>query len=127
MFSMHFSPGPSDISMDIFEFPDSSGIHGLLPDAGRESWSAIVQADGSDDSSYFTIEGMRGEEYSVGIFIFMLIGVLVFAGVILRFVWMAKKESGLKTGEKVMFIWIILGTFVAVIFGGLQLLQGRLF
>jgi len=113
--------------MDIFEFPDSSGIHGLLSDAGSESWSASVQADGSDDSSYFTIEGMRGEEYSVGIFIFMLIGVLVFAGVILRFVWMAKKESGLKTGEKVMFIWIILGTFVAVIFGGLQLLHGRLF
>ncbi|MGE0370435.1 MAG: hypothetical protein AB7Q01_00955 [Gammaproteobacteria bacterium] len=113
--------------MDIFEFPHSSGIHGVLSDAGSESWSASVQADDSDDSSYFTIEGMRGEEYSVGIFIFMLIGVLVFAGVILRFVWMAKKESGLKTGEKVMFIWIILGTFVAVIFGGLQLLHGRLF
>ncbi|MCC6303442.1 MAG: hypothetical protein IT489_11670 [Gammaproteobacteria bacterium] len=70
---------------------------------------------------------MRGQEFSVGIFIFMLIGVLVFAAIILRFVWMARKEAGLKTGEKVMFLWIIVGTIVAVIFGGLQLLQGRLF
>ncbi|MBK8163609.1 MAG: hypothetical protein IPK65_10875 [Gammaproteobacteria bacterium] len=124
---MHFSPGPSDISMDIFEFTDSSGLSGHLRDAGVKPWSAVVQAEDPDDSSYFTIEGMRGEEYSVGIFIFMLIGVLVFAGVILRFVWMAKKESGLKTGEKIMFLWIILGTIVAVIFGGLQLLHGRLF
>jgi len=89
--------------------------------------SAGVQAGAADDSSYFTIEGMRGQEFSVGIFIFMLIGVLVFAAIILRFVWMARKESGLKTGEKIMFIWIIVGTIVAVIFGGLQLLQGRLF
>lgn len=94
------------------------------PDAGTRLVAAQVQAD---DSSYFTMEGMRGQEFSVGIFIFMLIGVLVFAGVILRFVWMARRESGLKIGEKIMFIWIIFGTIVAVIFGGLQLLQGRLF
>lgn len=94
-----------------------------------QAWMAAagVQSGGVDDSSYFTIEGMRGQEFSVGIFIFMLIGVLVFAAIILRFVWMARKESGLKTGEKIMFIWIIVGTIVAVIFGGLQLLQGRLF
>lgn len=93
-----------------------------------QAWvAAEVQSAGTDDSSYFTIEGMRGQEFSVGIFIFMLIGVLVFAAIILRFVWMARKESGLKTGEKIMFIWIIVGTIVAVIFGGLQLLQGRLF
>ena len=93
-----------------------------------QAWLAAgAQSGGADDSSYFTIEGMRGQEFSVGIFIFMLIGVLVFAAIILRFVWMAKKESALKTGEKIMFIWIIVGTIVAVIFGGLQLLQGRLF
>jgi len=93
-----------------------------------QAWMvAGVQSGGADDSSYFTIEGMRGQEFSVGIFIFMLIGVLVFAAIILRFVWMARNESGLKTGEKIMFIWIIIGTIGAVIFGGLQLLQGRLF
>lgn len=92
-----------------------------------QSWLIGTQTSGAGDSSYFTIEGMRGQEFSVGIFIFMLIGVLVFAAIILRFVWMARKDSGLKTGEKILFIWIIIGTIVAVIFGGLQLLQGRLF
>ena len=93
---------------------------------GSGSWLAALQVKACD-ASYFTMDGMRNQEFSVGIFIFMLIGVLVFAGVILRFVWMASKESGLKTGEKIMFVWIIFGTIVAVIFGGLQLLQGRLF
>ncbi|MCC6207960.1 MAG: hypothetical protein IT488_07390 [Gammaproteobacteria bacterium] len=88
---------------------------------------AGTQSGDPTDSGYFTIEGMRGQEFSVGIFIFMLVGVMVFAAIILRFAWMARKESGLKTGEKILFIWIILGTIVAVIFGGLQLLQGRLF
>jgi hypothetical protein len=109
------------IIMAILESPDMPS----RPDTGARLAAVQVKAD--DDASYFTMEGMRGQEFSVGIFIFMLIGVLVFAGVILRFVWMASRESGLKTGEKIMFIWIIFGTIVAVIFGGLQLLQGRLF
>lgn len=113
--------------MDIFELISRLNFTGSPHVAGAEAWLASVQADGADEASYFTLEGMRGQEFSIGIFIFMLIGVLVFAAIILRFVWMASKESGLKTGEKIMFLWIIIGTIVAVIFGGLQLLQGRLF
>ena len=86
-----------------------------------------VRAPGAADPDYFTIEGMRSQEYSIGIFIFMLIGVLVFAGIIFKFMRSAPAGEGLKTGEKVLFLWIILGTFVAVAFGALQLLQGRLF
>lgn len=76
---------------------------------------------------YWTIEGMRSQEFSVGIFIFMLIGVAVFLSFIIYFI--AKKEdgNGLKTGEKVLFAWIIIGVIVAVGFGATQLLHGRLF
>lgn len=115
------------IPMDSFEFLSSLLSSGPFRLSDAREWLAVNQSDATGETSIFTIEGMRGQEYSVGIFIFMLIGVLVFAAVILRFVWMARKESGLKTGEKILFIWIIFGTFVAVIFGGLQLLQGRLF
>jgi hypothetical protein len=117
----------SGVAMESFAFINRFNPDEFLRSAGGRSWQATVQSDGADDASYFTIEGMRGQEFSVGIFIFMLIGVLVFAAIILRFLWMARKESELKTGEKIMFIWIIIGTIVAVIFGGLQLLQGRLF
>lgn len=107
--------------LDRFFVPDVARL------VGAERWLLAVQSGEGGSSSYFTIEGMRGQEFSIGIFIFMLIGVLVFVAIILRFVLMARKESKLKTGEKVMFAWIIFGTIVAVIFGGLQLLSGRLF
>lgn len=123
---MRSIPMPSGVS-GLFEYPGLSRLSGPSSGAHGQGLIASVQVDDAQGDSYFTIEGMRGQEYSVGIFIFMLIGVLVFAMIILRFVWMARKESGLKTGEKVMFLWIIVGTIVAVIFGGLQLLQGRLF
>lgn len=113
--------------MDSSDLFSRFSIPASWSNSDGRGWTAGVQSDNTGDASYFTIEGMRGEEYSVGIFIFMLIGVLVFAAIILRFVWMARKESSLKTGEKIMFLWIIIGTIVAVIFGGLQLLQGRLF
>jgi heme/copper-type cytochrome/quinol oxidase subunit 3 len=102
--------------------PSSSGVTGTA----QSDSSATVVKD-SSPMDYLTIEGMRGQEYSVGIFIFMLAGVAVFVAIILKFVFAAAKEKGLKKGEKVLFVWILLGTIGAVIFGGIQLLQGRLF
>jgi hypothetical protein len=113
--------------MDPFAFLNIFTSLALLRFLDVSNCLFVVQAGDAGNPSIYSIEGMRGQEYSVGIFIFMLTGVLVFASIILRFIWMARKESRLKTGEKVMFVWIILGTFVAVVFGGLQLLQGRLF
>lgn len=113
--------------MDALDFISRLRLHDLSRAGEGLSRVAGVQSGGAGDAGYFTIEGMRGQEFSVGIFIFMLIGVLVFVTIIFRFVWMARKESALKTGEKIMFLWIVIGTIVAVIFGGLQLLQGRLF
>jgi len=89
--------------------------------------SAALQVNDSIIPDYLTIEGMRGQEYSVGIFIFMLVGVAVFMAVIFKFMLRAKREKNLKTGELVMFICIILGTVGAVVMGAMQLLQGQLF
>jgi hypothetical protein len=87
--------------------------------------ASVAQTTQPDD--FLTIEGMKGQEYSIGIFFFMLAGVAVFVAIILKFVLGAAKEKGLKKGEKILFIWILLGTFAAVFFGAIQLLQGRLF
>ena len=93
----------------------------------KATGQAATELVASKDVDYMTIEGMKSQEYSVGIFIFMVFGVVVFLGIILQFMWMAKKNKTMKKGEMVLFLWIILGTVGAAIFGGMQLLQGRLF
>ncbi len=86
-----------------------------------------VSPDGNQDVDYMTIEGMRGQEYSVGIFIFMLVGVFVFIAIIVSFMKMANKNNTMRRGEFILFLWIMIGTLVAVGFGATQLLSGRLF
>ena len=79
------------------------------------------------DPDYWTIEGMRSQEFSIGIFIFMIIGVGVFLVIVFQMATTLKVNERLKTGEKVMLVCIILGVIFAVSFGAMQLLQGRLF
>jgi|GEM_PF-1718280 len=86
-----------------------------------------LAVDNPKDVDYWTIEGMRSQEFSIGIFIFMLIGVAVFLGIIVQVVVTRKETERLKTGEKIMLVCIILGVVSAVSFGATQLLQGRLF
>lgn len=74
----------------------------------------------------FGIESMRSQSYSVGIFIFMIIAMLVFVGVIVLF-YQHTDMSSVKTGEKVLMGMIVLGVIVAAIFGAVQLLDGYLF
>lgn len=74
-----------------------------------------------------SIEGMRSQQFSVGVFFFMLVGVVVFSGIIYAVAFGRGAPKQMKTGEKVMFGAIILGTVAAVVFGGLQLLSGELF
>ncbi|MFQ5486882.1 MAG: hypothetical protein ACE5ET_00365 [Gammaproteobacteria bacterium] len=93
-------------------------------DDSRPLQHVTLEQDAPPD--YLTIEGMKGQEYSYGIFIFMIIGVVVFIGVILKFMYGSHGKSKLKRGEKVMFVWIIVGTIAAVILGALQLLEGHL-
>jgi hypothetical protein len=80
------------------------------------------------------VEGIYSQQFSVGIFFFLIICILVFTVIVIKFMGTSKvnpetgiKSNDLKTGEKILFIWIFIGIVVAVIMGAVQLLQGYLF
>ena len=74
-----------------------------------------------------SIEGMRSQRFGLGVFAFLLIGILVFSSII--YAVLPKKGAGepMRTGEKVMFAAIIKGVVVAIIFGATQMVSGVLF
>ena len=74
-----------------------------------------------------SIEGMRSQQFSVGVFIFMLLGVFVFLGIIYVVAFGRASPKNMKTGEKVMFLAIVMGTLTAVAMGAVQMLSGYLF
>jgi len=72
------------------------------------------------------IESINSQQLSVGIFIFLMIAIAIFAGII--FTYMFKDVSNrLKTGEKWLFAWLFVGIVVAVAFGAAQMVNGYLF
>lgn len=73
-----------------------------------------------------TIESMESQSFSIGIFIFLIIGIAVFTGFVLAYMRKGRGAS-LKTGEKYLFAWILFGIVVAIVFGAVQLLFGSLF
>jgi hypothetical protein len=72
------------------------------------------------------IESMRSHSYSVGIFIFLLISIVVFLFILGAF-WKNSKGASIKAGEKVLLGMIVVGVFVAILFAAVQLLDGFLF
>ncbi len=73
-----------------------------------------------------SIEGMSSQQFSVGVFYFMMVGIVVFSAIIYFFLKSSKKTK-LRTGEKYMFGAIILGVVVAVFFGATQMVFDYLF
>ncbi len=73
-----------------------------------------------------SIEGMMSQQFSVGIFYFLVTAILIFTAFIFMFMFMGKGAK-LKLGEKILFGWLLFGVFVAVGFGAAQLLHGYLF
>jgi phosphoglycerol transferase MdoB-like AlkP superfamily enzyme len=92
--------------------------------------NAIILSD--EDLDQFTIEGLKSQEYSIGIFFFMMAGIILFAVVVYKFARDAYKdgkrngEKGMRKGEVVLFAWLIFGLICAVIYGAAQLLFGQL-
>jgi len=86
------------------------------------AWSAENAAQTYD----LGIESMRSHGYSVGIFIFLLISILVFLFILGAF-WKNSKGAKIKKGEKVLLGMIVVGVFVAILFAAAQLLDGFLF
>lgn len=74
-----------------------------------------------------SIEGMRSQRFGVGVFVFLMIGILVYCGIIFAVARGKHAPKDMKTGEKVLFVVIILGVVVSVIFGATQMLSGVLF
>ena len=105
---------------------NTDGVAGILNYLGSGGLISI-QSGASRPALDMSIEGMRSQQFSVGVFFFMMLGVLVFSGIIYAVAFGRFAPKTMKPGEKVMFAAIILGTVLAVVFGGLQLLSGELF
>lgn len=72
------------------------------------------------------IEGIRSQEFSVAIFYFLVLAIFIFLVFIFMFM-LKSKASKLKTGEKWLFAWLLLGVVAAIVFGATQMLHGYLF
>ncbi len=102
----------------------SHGGFSLLPFVNDLRISSIV-----DDR--WGIEGLYSQQFSVGIFIFLIVCIIVFTMIVFKFMLSGSnsngQKAGLKTGEKIMFVWIFIGIIGAVVMAAVQLLQGYLF
>jgi hypothetical protein len=74
-----------------------------------------------------SIEGMHSQRFGVGVFILLMVGIVVFAGIILSVMRGTDGQQITRTGEKLMFGAIIAGVLAAVAFASLQMLSGVLF
>jgi hypothetical protein len=70
---------------------------------------------------------MRSQQFSEGVFAFLLVGIAVFIGIVIAFMFSKNRPEEVKLGERLMFAAIILGVTVAIIFGAVQMLGGYLF
>jgi len=71
-----------------------------------------------------SIESLRSKGFSEYIFWFLIMSLILFCFII--YLYLPKKLSHLKTGEKIMFGSIIMGVILAVIIGYVQLIEGYL-
>jgi len=74
-----------------------------------------------------SIEGMRSQQYSEWIFVFLMVGILVFSGIIIALMFSKNRAQNMRLGERIMFGLIIFGVVLAVIIGAVQMLGGYLF
>ncbi|WP_455218372.1 hypothetical protein [Kaarinaea lacus] len=91
-------------------------------------FNLVSVVDKSTDPLGFdsSIESIQSQEFSVGIFYFLVAAIIVFTVFVFMFMF-KDRASKLKKGEKIMFAWLLLGIVVAVGFGAAQLLHGYLF
>ena len=70
---------------------------------------------------------MRSQQFSEAVFVFLLIGILVFSVIVVLFWFSKNRPEEARLGEKLMFAAIVAGIGVAVVFGAVQMLGGVLF
>ena len=74
-----------------------------------------------------SIEGMRSQQFSEAVFAFLLVGIVVFSVIVVMFWYSKNRPQVVRFGEKMMFVGIVMGIAVAVVFGAMQMLGGILF
>lgn len=95
---------------------------------------AFTTTAGSITDGQWSVEGLYSHQFSVGIFVFLMISILVFTIIVIKFMVsgsgsdaiVGSNPKRLKTGEKVMFFCIFMGIAGAVVIAAMQLLQGYL-
>ena len=70
---------------------------------------------------------MRSQQFSEWIFVFLMVGILLFSGIIIALLFNKNRPKKIKLGERLLFAAIILGVAVAVIIAAMQMLGGILF
>lgn len=98
-------------------------VNGLADSALYQG--GLVQVADKNGENVFGVEGLYSQEYSVGIFIFLVLSLLIFVGIM--YLYWRKSKTKLKTGEVVMFGAILMGVIFAFVFGYLQMVEGYLF
>ena len=74
-----------------------------------------------------SIEGMHSQRFGVGVFIMLMLGIVLFAGIIVAVMHGSGSNKVTRRGERWMFGAIIAGVLAAVVFASLQMLSGVLF
>lgn len=74
-----------------------------------------------------SIEGMRSQQFSEGVFAFLLLGIVVFSAIVIAVIRNVKQSEKMRLGERLLFGAIIFGIVVSVILGAMQMLGGYLF
>jgi hypothetical protein len=87
----------------------------------------VLALGGPDPRIDLSIEGMHSQRFGVGVFWLLMLGIALFAAIIIAVMNGTKAQKVTRTGEKLMFGAIIVGVVVAVVFASLQMLSGVLF
>jgi hypothetical protein len=87
----------------------------------------VLALGGPDSRIDLSIEGMHSQRFGVGVFWLLMLGIALFAAIIIAVMNGTKAQKVTRTGEKLMFGAIIVGVLVAVVFASLQMLSGVLF
>jgi hypothetical protein len=87
----------------------------------------VLALGGPDPRIDLSIEGMHSQRFGVGVFCLLMLGIALFAGIIIAVMKGSKQQKVTRTGEKLMFGAIIFGVLAAVVFASLQMLSGVLF
>lgn len=70
---------------------------------------------------------MRSQQFSEWIFVFLMIGILLFSGIIIALLFNKNRPKKIMLGERLLFGAIILGVVVAIAIAAMQMLGGILF